>query len=169
MNLAAASGGGEQKLLALGAGGFRDMTRLAASAPRIWLDICRENAGAIAATLRQLAGDLTEVAGWVEGSDEAALARSFAAAREARDTLPGKAVAGEMFDVRLAVPDRPGVLAEVTTSVGSLGVNIEDLEIAHSAEGGRGVLHLTIVGEIQAGRVAETLRDRGYDIKVSQR
>ena len=33
------------------------------------------------------------------------------------------------------MPDRPGVLAEVTTLFGELGVNIFDLEIAHSAEG----------------------------------
>ena len=32
----------------------------------------------------------------------------------------------------MPVPDRPGVLAEVTTLLGELDVNIFDLEIAHS-------------------------------------
>jgi prephenate dehydrogenase len=58
-----------------------------------------------------------------------------------------------MVEVRVPVPDRPGVLAEVTTLAGELSVNIEDLEIAHSAEGDRGVLLLVI-----DARVAERLR-----------
>ena len=37
----------------------------------------------------------------------------------------------------MPVPDRPGVLAEVTTLLGELSVNIDDLEIAHSVEGAR--------------------------------
>ena len=39
------------------------------------------------------------------------------------------------------------MLAEVTTLVAELNVNIYDLEIAHSAEGERGVLVLTITAE----------------------
>ena len=46
--------------------------------------------------------------------------------------------------MRVPVPDRPGVLAEVTTLAGELGVNIADLEIAHSGEGDRGVLILVV-------------------------
>ena len=49
-----------------------------------------------------------------------------------------------MSEVRVPVPDRPGVLAEVTTLLGELDVNIFDLEIAHSAEGERGVLVVAI-------------------------
>ena len=38
-------------LLRLAAGGFRDMTRVAAGHPGIWPDICAENAAAIVAAL----------------------------------------------------------------------------------------------------------------------
>ena len=43
----AAADGAEQDgaLLRLAAGGFRDMTRVAAGHPGIWPDICAENAG----------------------------------------------------------------------------------------------------------------------------
>jgi prephenate dehydrogenase len=59
--------------------------------------------------------------------------------------LPARAVQAEaLVEVRVPVPDRPGVLAEVTTLAGELAVNIYDLEIAHSAEGDRGVLVLVI-------------------------
>ena len=57
----------------------------------------------------------------------------------------------------MPVPDRPGVLAEVTTLAGELGVNIFDLEIAHSAEGDRGVLVL-VVDAAAADRRARAAR-----------
>ena len=49
-----------------------------------------------------------------------------------------------LVEMRVPVPDRPGVLAEITTLLGELDVNIEDLEIAHSVEGERGVLVLVV-------------------------
>ena len=52
----------------------------------------------------------------------------------------------ELAEVRVPVPDRPGVLAEVTTLAAELDVNIADLEIAHSSEGDRGVLILLVDG-----------------------
>jgi len=50
----------------------------------------------------------------------------------------------EVAEVRIPVPDRQGVLAEVTTLASELGVNIADLEIAHSSEGDAGVVILLI-------------------------
>ena len=63
--------------------------------------------------------------------------------------------------MRVPVPDRPGVLAEVTTLLGELGVNIVDLEIAHSVEGPRGVLVIMVVRQ-EADGVRAALAERGY-------
>ena len=66
-------------------------------------------------------------------------------AREARVNLPAGAPSPRTSaEIRVPVPDRPGVLAEVTTLLGEMAVNIYDLEIAHSAEGDRGVLVLVV-------------------------
>jgi hypothetical protein len=53
------------------------------------------------------------------------------------------------------------VLAEVTTLLGELGVNIEDLEIAHSAEGPRGVIVL-VVEDTAADDARKALVARGF-------
>jgi prephenate dehydrogenase len=71
----------------------------------------------------------------------------------------------EAVEVRIPVPDRPGVLAEVTTLLGEMGVNIYDLEIAHSAEGERGVLVLVVDGSA-AGAVRAALQTRDYRSSV---
>jgi glycine cleavage system regulatory protein len=59
------------------------------------------------------------------------------------------------------VPDRPGVLAELTATLGGRGVNIEDLQIVHSPEGGRGTVHLTVAAT-DAILAGEALAARGF-------
>jgi prephenate dehydrogenase len=163
MNLAAERGEEHAGLLSLAAGGFRDVTRVAASNPDIWLDICAENGEAISAVLRGFAGRLLELSELVEARRGSDLRKRFEAAREARRNLPGKKVDGELVELLIPVPDRPAVLAEVTTSIGDLGINIEDLQITHAEEGGRGMLRLLILGREAAMKVQDALSIRGYD------
>ncbi|MGH9292495.1 MAG: prephenate dehydrogenase/arogenate dehydrogenase family protein [Acidimicrobiales bacterium] len=164
MSLAGASEVDRVVLMRLAAGGFRDMTRVAAGSPAIWPDICRDNAGAICAVLDRLLGRLGEVRRMVADADRMALEELLEGARAARRNLPRRASRPvEVVELRVVVPDRPGVLAEVTTLAGELGVNIEDLEIAHSTEGQGGVL-LMVVAMVSAPAVVTALRDRGYKV-----
>ena len=132
-------------LLRLAAGGFRDMTRIASGHPGIWPDICEENRVAIVAGIDRLIDALGDARTQVAEHDRDGLLRDLTRARSARVNLPGRYTApAELTEVRVPVPDRPGVLADVTTLATELDVNIVDLEIAHSAEGVAGVLILVI-------------------------
>jgi prephenate dehydrogenase len=149
-------------LLRLAAGGFRDMTRVAAGQPAIWPDVCAENASAIVDALDDLLSALGEVRQAVAAGDRPGLLASLSQAAAARRSLPARAVRPErLTEMRVPVPDRPGVLAEITTTAGDLGVNIFDLEIAHSAEGPRGVLVLVVDAEA-AGALADALAACGF-------
>ena len=149
-------------LLRLAAGGFRDMTRVASGHPGIWPDICVENRDAIVAALDTLVHALADMRDLVSVGDRTALLRLLERARAARVNLPTPAARPEdLAEIRLPVPDRPGVLAEVTTLASELGVNIEDLEIAHSADGPRGVLVL-VVEASATELVRGALLARGY-------
>ena len=70
---------------------------------------------------------------------------------------------------RCASPCRtdPGVLAEVTTLAAELGVNICDIEIAHSAEGNRGVV-IMLVEASNADLFRGGLIARGYRPSVQR-
>ena len=162
MTLAAEGAEDHAALLRLAAGGFRDMTRIAAGHPGIWPDICAENRDAIVDVLVRLERTLAGLRAQVAGNDRGALLDTLEAARAARLNLPARvAAAGEVAEVRIPVPDRPGVLADVTTLASELAVNIHDLEIAHSSEGDAGVLILLVdaalVERLRGGLVA-----RGY-------
>jgi prephenate dehydrogenase len=138
------------------------MTRIAAGHPGIWPDICAENRDAILEGLDALSTALAEVRANVADGDRSGLLSRLEVARAARLNLPARiAAADALVEVRIPVPDRPGVLAEVTTLAGELDVNIVDLEIAHSAEGDRGVLIVTIDARA-SDRVCEALTARGY-------
>jgi prephenate dehydrogenase len=162
MALAAEGATEHAALLRLAAGGFRDMTRIAAGHPGIWPDICAENRQAIVEALDRLVGSLSSMRDLVVLGDRAGLLAALEAARAARVNLPSRVADPEhLVELRMPVPDRPGVLAEVTTLLGELAVNIDDLEIAHSAEGPRGVL-VMVVQEESAEVARKALADRGY-------
>jgi prephenate dehydrogenase len=132
-------------LLRLAAGGFRDMTRIASGHPGIWPDICEENRAAIVAGIDRLIDALGDARMQVAEHDREGLLRDLTRARAARVNLPSRYTRpSDLTEVRVPVPDRPGVLADVTTLATELDVNIVDLEIAHSAEGTAGVLILLI-------------------------
>ncbi len=149
-------------LLRLAAGGFRDMTRIAAGHPGIWPDILTANRRAVLEGLDAYLGALGEVRALVEAGDHARLLAVMERARSARRNLPvGVDPDATLVELRIPVADRPGVLAEVTTLAGRLGVNVADLEIAHSVEGGGGVM-VMVVTEAGADGLVAGLVEKGY-------
>jgi prephenate dehydrogenase len=154
-------------LLRLAAGGFRDMTRIASGHPGIWPDICSDNRSAIVDVLDELMASLQHLRDVVAVDDRKELLASLEQARAARVNLPARfRTAADLREVRIPVPDRPGVVADVAILAADLDVNIVDLEIAHSTEGPKGVLVLLIesasVDVFRDGLVA-----RGYRPAVS--
>jgi prephenate dehydrogenase len=168
MNEAAASAEEDAVLLRLAAGGFRDMTRVAAGHPGIWPDVCAENAPAIVAALDRLVGELAAMRERVQLGDRAGLLEVLARASDARRALPAQATRPEsLSELRVPVPDHQGVLAEITSLAGDLGINIYDIEIAHSPEGPRGVLML-VVDRAEAPVLRDRLGALGYRCTVGE-
>lgn len=149
-------------LLRLAAGGFRDMTRVASGRPDIWLDICDENRGAIAAALDQLIDGLTSMRSEIDHGDREALHDRLSSAREARANLPGRVVHPEnLAEIRIPIPDRAGAAAEVFGLAADLAVNIANFEVVHVAESNRGVL-VVIVDQGHADLFRGGLIARGF-------
>lgn len=147
-------------LLAVAAGGFRDVTRVAASDPDLWVGILRQNRPAFLRALDHFTEGLADLRDRVDDEDWDAVRDRLAVARSARRTLPRKAVAGVLIDLVVPIPDRPGALAEVTTALGTGGVNIEDLSMRHAGEGmRRGAMVIAVDGEAAAERAQALLAD----------
>ena len=146
----------------LAAGGFRDMTRVAAGSSDIWLDICDANRDAICDSLDRLIGALGEVRDIVHRSDRDGLSDLLERARVARVTFP-RGYRPTWRWPCCGCPSRtaPARLPGIATLATEIDVNIYDLEIAHSAEGTRGVLIMVVSAEL-AERLRDALADEGY-------
>ena len=71
-------------LLSFAASGFRDFTRIAASSPEMWRDICLANREALMRELQQYADELYALFRALENNDAAKLEEVFAEARKVR-------------------------------------------------------------------------------------
>ena len=160
MHLAADDEGNHDTLLRLAGGNFRALTRVSGRSSGIWPDICVENRAAILHILDRYLKELERVRELVAASEREPLLDFFEIARAEVSNLPERsAAAGPLVELAMPVPDRPGVLAEVTTLAGRRGVNIVDLDISHGPTGGtlRMVVPASGAAAIEAG-----LAELGY-------
>lgn len=160
----------EYPLLRLTAGGFRDMTRIAASNPGIWLDILLENREAVEESLEECISAMRRIGDMLEKGEEEELTAWMECASSGRQSLAPalrESLAG-LYNLTLAVEDRPGVISDVTLTVGEMGINIVDIELVHPLESGHGLLKVSISGEDAASRAAEALKGKGYRLNISK-
>ena len=136
---------------------FRDATRVAGANPPLWRDIYLANRtelsraiGAVRAELAAVDRALLEGDGeWLEDW------QGFAADRR-RELLEAETVGGALAEVRMAVPNRPGVVAELALALGRAGINIHDMSLSPSADNTRGEIAFW-VPEAEAARAAEVV------------
>jgi hypothetical protein len=74
---------------------------------------------------------------------------------------------GELQQVTVHVPDRPGVLAGITQALGAERINIEDFELRHFSPERGGVLTMLVSGSAEAARASDLLEAQGYGVSVS--
>lgn len=83
----AVAGVTHKEWLALSAGGFRDVTRIAAGDPGLWAAIFEANRDAVLAALAAFADRLTEFRTLLESGDRAGLERWLTEGKQVRDAL----------------------------------------------------------------------------------
>ncbi|MFT4230946.1 MAG: prephenate dehydrogenase [Microbacterium sp.] len=159
----------EEGSLQLAGQGVRDTTRIAASAPELWVQILGANATPVVEVLDALAADLGAVADALRDPDSAGARRTVADAigrgNEGVARLPGKHGQNRRrFDtVVVMVDDTPGQLGRLFGELGELDVNVEDLRLEHSPGAQFGLAEISVVPSA-ARRAREGLEERGWRI-----
>jgi prephenate dehydrogenase len=139
---------------------FRDAIRVAGANTAIWTDIYMSNRDALLGAVDEFAGRLQEVRASLDAADRSSVGSWNDEARRDRDALLGAGLTGaSVHELRVPVPNRPGVIAEIALALGQAGVNIVDMALSPSADSSRGVVALWIGGEAQA-ELAEQLIGR---------
>ncbi len=160
---------GDDGALALTGQGLRDVTRVAASDPDLWVDVLVANADPVARVLSELRQDVDAVVHALhEVTDDVEWART--ALREVllrgnagRARLPGKHGGRQTpyAVVPVVLPDRPGQLGRLFADVGEAGINIEDLRIEHSPGQPVGLVELAVAPGVRSALV-EALQGLGW-------
>lgn len=158
--------------VALAGQGLRDVTRIAASDPRLWTQILAGNAAAVRDVLTALRHDLDEVIGALDqlsdGDSRGALEvvnRTVGNGNVGVARIPGKhgAAPTAYETVVVVVPDTPGALGRLFTDMGEAGVNLEDLRLEHGLGQPFGLAEVAVVpGSLD--RLLAALDERGWRV-----
>lgn len=156
--------------------GIRDVTRIAASDPRMWIDILSANPGPVADLLTDVAADIEETVQALRSLQSSDEAKRGAGAVGIEDVLrrgnagqvrvPGKhGSAPRTYEVvAVLIDDQPGQLARIFADAGRAGVNIEDVRIEHATGQQAGLVQLMVEPQT-APVLTAALRERGWAIR----
>ena len=140
---------------------FRDMTRVAGANTDIWTDIYRANSGAIVEEIRAFRNELEQVERLLADGDVAAW--NDRAREDRRALLESDAGGAPVQELRLTVPNRPGIVAQVALELGRAGVNIVDLALAPAADMRSGAMTHWIAAD-EAGRAIALIDKLGFPV-----
>ncbi|MBZ2194754.1 prephenate dehydrogenase [Occultella gossypii] len=160
--------------LGLAGQGLRDVTRIAASDPRLWSAILTGNAAAVGTHLRGVRDDLD---GLLEALDRAAvdgplalgaiagMAGVISAGNDGAARIPGKhgGLRKRYSEVTVLVPDEPGELGRLFTEIGEIGVNIEDFQMEHATRQRVGMAIVSVI-PASATTLETALEERGWRV-----
>ncbi|WP_405642420.1 prephenate dehydrogenase [Streptomyces sp. NBC_00019] len=156
--------------------GIRDVTRIAASDPRMWIDILSANPGPVADLLTDVAADIEETVQALrslQSSDEAKRGEGAVGIEDVlrrgnagQVRVPGKhGSAPRTYEVvAVLIDDQPGQLARIFADAGRAGVNIEDVRIEHATGQQAGLVQLMVEPQT-APVLTAALRERGWAIR----
>jgi len=146
---------------------FRDATRVAGANTAMWTDIYLANREALVDQLDETVRRLLAFRESLVAADAAAIAAWNEGARHDRQGLLAVGLAGgdgPVRELRVAVPNRPGVVAELALSLGRAGININDMTLSPAADGRTGEVALWVAAE-HAGRATELVAALGLTVE----
>lgn len=147
---------------------FRDATRVAGASSSVWRDIYLANREAIADEIDETVARLREVAAALRASDAGAVESwNDRAAADRRRLLEADLVGGPVHELRLTVPNRPGIVATVALALGKADVNIVDMALAPAADMRSGAMTLWIAGDEEAARARGLIGSLGFPVAES--
>lgn len=170
VNLVRESDDEAEKMRALAAGGFKDITRIASSSPVMWQNICLTNSDDIRKLLDRYIASLQEASDALSRRDGNYLYRMFDKAGEYRGAIPSKSIGlmKKMFEVYVDIMDEAGAIATIATMLASNQISIKNIGIVHNREFEEGVLRIEFYDEpaqIKAGTLLTRYNYRIYERK----
>lgn len=155
--------------LSLSGNGLRDVTRIAASDPSLWVQILGANAPKLLEIMEGVRTDLDRLINTLSAPTAPGarldMAQLMAEGNAGQSRIPGKhgGPAQQYSWLTVLVDDKPGQIAQLLTEIGEIGVNVEDLRLDHSAGQQVGMVELSVLPSRRAALVEE-LTERSWKV-----
>jgi prephenate dehydrogenase len=155
--------------LSLAGNGLRDVTRIAASDPSLWVQILGGNAAKVVEILYGVREDLNRLIGTLEEPTAPGarldLAQLMSEGNAGQARIPGKhGGPPQAYSwLTVLVDDKPGQIARLLTEIGEIGVNLEDLRLDHSSGQNVGMVEISVLPN-KHDHLIEALNDRGWRV-----
>ncbi|MDZ4089828.1 MAG: prephenate dehydrogenase [Arthrobacter sp.] len=155
--------------LSLAGNGLRDVTRIAASDPTLWVQILGANADKVVEILHGVREDLNRLIGTLENPTAPGarldLAQLISEGNAGQARIPGKhGGPPQAYSwLTVLVDDTPGQIARLLTEIGEIGVNLEDLRLDHSSGQNVGMVEISVLPN-KHELLIEALNDRGWRV-----
>jgi len=155
------------KMQMLAAGGFKDITRIASSNAQVWENIISNNKEHVKEILSRYIEILNGFIKKLDLSDSRSIYDFFEAARKYRDCFPSNTKTGllaPLHELVVDVVDKPGVIGEIATILGSNNINIKNINVSNSREYELGCLKITLPDSESVNKAFNLLQNTGYKV-----
>lgn len=129
--------------------GLKDVSRLAASNPRLWGELLHSNSRAVLLFLRIFAAHLDDLSTSLQNDDLRKTEELLELGRQNHSRIPGKHGASrrDYWFLPIVIEDKPGQLASIFDACALVGANVEDLTIEHTPGQESGLVTLSLSSE----------------------
>jgi prephenate dehydrogenase len=155
-----------EKMRALAAGGFKDITRIASSSPVMWQNICMTNSVDIKRLLDRYISYLQAVSQALAETDGDFLYNMFESAGEYRNSIPNSSIGiiKKLYELYMDIVDEAGAIATIATLLASNQISIKNIGIIHNREYEEGVLRIEFYDEQSLLMATKLLSRHNYRI-----
>lgn len=168
VNMVKKNDNADQLMRVLAAGGFRDISRIASSSPKIWEDICLSNKEEILSTINDFKEEILKFERVIENDDNEKLNSLFSSAKKYRDSIDIRSLGliEKIHEFSLSVEDKPGIIADIATILANDMINIKNIGIINNREAYEGALRIEFYNENSMKKAHQILDKLDYKIHL---
>ncbi|MCR5609637.1 MAG: prephenate dehydrogenase [Lachnospiraceae bacterium] len=139
----------DETMKKIAAGGFKDITRIASSSPKMWENICMSNSEAINNYLDIFEGYISEIKNAIKKDNSEVLFNTFTESKNYRDSINSnfRGAINKSYDLYVDILDETGAIATIATILARKSISILNIAIIHNRDFEEGVLKITFHDE----------------------
>lgn len=153
----------------LAAGGFRDITRIASSNPKMWQDIFAHNGSKMSRLLQDWINEMVTLKEFLDKDSKDEMITYLDEAKKYRDGLGEKKTRGALpsfYDIYVDIKDHPGAIASVVQLLASENISLRNIRILEIRDSVNGALRLSVTSQSDQEKAYHLLKNNNYDVTI---